>query len=227
MVFLQNAIAFPCHLLHFCKERLAPQVGEVSREIFAVADDIRIRRVRANEVYRGIGKKIQIPRIAFPDDDFSCIFEGEIAFLMAPGKRRGIHIEADAVPMKELRLDKRRPAAGKLVEYPVAFFGVAKEKISGNVGGPVATIFGVMRRSAAAFGEIPDGIHLEFKVFGFPSHWFSSLCVSPCIQRSQEATVEARRRATLSLHTEERIISSTILLFSGTFPPTTICPKRS
>lgn len=73
-----------------------------------------------------------MPRIAFPDDDFSHIFKGEIAFLMAPGERRGIHIEADAVPMKELRLDKRRPAAGKLVEHPVAFFGVAKEKISGR-----------------------------------------------------------------------------------------------
>ena len=74
--------------------------------------------------------------------------------------------------MKELRLDKRRPAAGKLVEHPVAFFGVAKEKISGNVGGPVATIPGVMRRPAAALGEIPDSIHLEFEVFGLPFDLF-------------------------------------------------------
>ena len=170
--FLQDAIAFPCHLLHFRKERLAPQVGEVTREIFAVADDVRIGRVRADEVYRGIGKEIQMPRIAFPNDDFPRIFEGEIAFLMAPGERYGVHIEADAVPMKELCLDKRRPAASKLVEHPVAFFGVAKEKISGNVGGPVATIFRIMRRPAAALGEIPDSIHLEFEVFGLPFDLF-------------------------------------------------------
>ena len=170
--FLQDAIAFRRYLLHFCKERLAPQVGEVTREILAVADDVRIGRVRADEVYRGIGKEIQMPRIAFSDDDFPRIFPREIAFLMAPGERRGIHIEADAVPMKELRLDKRRPAAGKLVEHPVAFFGVAKEKISGNVGGPVATIFRIMRRPAAALGEIPDSIHLEFEVFGLPFDLF-------------------------------------------------------
>lgn len=170
--FLQDAIAFSCHLLHFRKERLAPQVGEVTREIFAVADDVRIGRVRTYEVDRGIGKKIQMPRIAFLNDDFSGIFKREIAFLMAPGKCRGIHIEADAVPMKELRLDKRRPAAGKLVEHPVAFFRIAKEKISGNVGGPVATIPGVMRRPAASLGEIPDSIHLEFEIFGLPFDLF-------------------------------------------------------
>ena len=121
-IFLKDAITFRRDLFHFRQKLFDLAMRQIFLDVLAVADNIGIGRMRANEIDLFIRNEIQMPRVSFADVHFAIgAFVLKIRFLSATGERDVIHVHTDDIAIQKFGFDQRRPASGKLIEDEIAF----------------------------------------------------------------------------------------------------------
>ena len=137
LALFQDAVTFARNFFHFGQKIFQRQQGQIAVNIFAVMDDVGIRRMRANQIDRTV-RQIEFPRVAIYERDGRLSLKIESALCFRQLKCRRIYVNADKIAVRQPRLDRSRAAADKLIQNGVALLGIAQYHIARNVRRPVA-----------------------------------------------------------------------------------------
>lgn len=163
---LQYPIAFRSHLLHFPEKFFDVAMGKVIFNIFAIFNDIAIRRVSADQIDTFVLDKPKISGISYTDVNFAASFPFETCVMPGQFHSFRIDINAYALSIQEFGFDQRCPASCKLIKDRLAFFGVSQDNVPRNKGGPITPVFPAVGGQSPLSGKLHTVVVSKLKFSG-------------------------------------------------------------